>query len=110
MRGSLRNRHRVKTSGIRLTQADAAQVKAMLARGDRQHDIAAWFGVNGGRIAEIATGAAFPRVLPAAPDELPPPRPCVGGRAAHAAMAALAEAKAALAAAESVIRARAYSA
>jgi hypothetical protein len=28
----------------------------MLARGDRQHDIALYFGVNGGRIGEIATG------------------------------------------------------
>jgi len=28
----------------------------MLARGDRQHDIASYFGVNGGRIGEIATG------------------------------------------------------
>ena len=39
---------RAKSSGIRLTEYDAALVKGMLARGDRQHDIAAWFGVNGG--------------------------------------------------------------
>ena len=31
---------------------DAAVVKGMLLRGDRRHDIAAWFGVSG-RIAEI---------------------------------------------------------
>ena len=46
-------------SGIRLCSEDAAIVKGMLARGDRQHDIAAWFGVNGGRIGEISTGAKF---------------------------------------------------
>ena len=44
-------------SGNRLDEDDAAVVKGMLARGDRQHDIAAWFGVNGGRIGEISTGA-----------------------------------------------------
>lgn len=43
-------------SGIRLSERDAAIGKAMLARGDRQHDIAAWFGVNGGRVGEIASG------------------------------------------------------
>jgi len=34
----------------------------MLARGDRQHDIAAHFSVNAGRIAEIASGSKFPEV------------------------------------------------
>lgn len=46
-------------SGIRLTHADAAIIKGMIARGDRQHDIAAYFGVNGGRIGEISKGATF---------------------------------------------------
>jgi hypothetical protein len=54
---------RANASGISLTAAHAALVKGMLKRGDRQHDIAAWFGVNGGRIAEIANGDRF--VLPA---------------------------------------------
>ncbi|TXL79502.1 hypothetical protein FHP25_06035 [Vineibacter terrae] len=31
-------------------------IKGMLLRGDKQHDIAAYFGENGGRIAEVATG------------------------------------------------------
>ena len=48
-----RRRSRARASGVQLTVADAAQVKGMLLRGDRQHDIAAWFGVNGGRISEI---------------------------------------------------------
>ena len=38
-----------------LNDAEIAIVKGMLARGDRQHDIAAYFGINGGRIAEIST-------------------------------------------------------
>lgn len=41
-------------------------------------------------------------------DELPPPGPHLSGKAAHAALAALAEAKAALATAEQTIRARGY--
>ena len=41
---------------------DAAVVKGMLSRGDRQHDIAAWFGVNGGRIAEIHSGEKFEHI------------------------------------------------
>ena len=42
---------RGKASGYTLTKADAAVVLAMQARGDRDHDIAAWFGVNQGRVA-----------------------------------------------------------
>ena len=99
-------RRRANSSGIHLSKADAAQVKGMLARGDRQHDIASWFGVNGGRIAEIATGVTWGWVAPADADELPPPGPYLSGRAAHAAMTALADAKAALAAAEQQIRMR----
>lgn len=66
--------NRAESSGIRLTTADAAIVKGMIARGDRQHDIAAWFGVNGGRIGEIATGYRFGEVQ-AQYDNLPPPGP-----------------------------------
>lgn len=57
------------------TEADASIVKGMLDRGDRQHDIAAWFGVNAGRIADIKTGAKFPDVPPAPAHALPPPGP-----------------------------------
>lgn len=67
-------------SGIRLDETDAAVVKGMLARGDRQHDIAAWFGVNGGRIGEISTGVKFTKVKPAEQDVLPPPGPYLSGR------------------------------
>ena len=59
-----------------LTDEEIAIVKGMIVRGDRQHDIAAYFGVNGGRIGEISKGASGPSVatrasrsngLPAAP-------------------------------------------
>lgn len=54
-----------------LSIQDASIVKGMLARGDKQHDIAAHFGVNGGRIAEIASGIRFPDARPAQGRELP---------------------------------------
>lgn len=101
---SYQKRSRAASSGIHLTGADAAIIKGMLARGDRQHDIASWFGVNPGRIAEIATGAMFGTVGAGSAEVLPPPGPYLSGQAAHAAMTALAEAKAALAAAEMKIR------
>lgn len=65
---------RAYSSGVRLNEQDAAVVKGMLNRGDRQHDIAAWFCVNGGRIAEIATGYKFGWVK-AASTNLPPAGP-----------------------------------
>ena len=75
----------------------------MLLRGDRQHDIASWFGVNGGRIAEISTGYTFGWLSAAPVEDLPPPGPYLSGQAAHAAIVALAQARAALASAESMI-------
>jgi hypothetical protein len=94
---------RTEPSGIILTAEDASIVKGMLARDDRQHDIAAWFGVNGGRIAEIATRARYGWVERADEDELPPHGPYPAGRVAVEAMAALTAAKAALASAEAMI-------
>jgi hypothetical protein len=91
-------------SGISLSEGDAAIAKGMLARGDRQHDIAAWFGVNAGRIAEIATGFRFARVEPAAAVELPPAGPYPAGRVAVAAITALSAARAALSNAEMLMR------
>lgn len=95
---------RAHASGISLTEQDAAIVKAMLTRGDRQHDIAAWFGVNGGRIAEIAAGHRFRHVKPAERSNLPPPGPYPTGRDATIALNALVAARQALASAEAVIR------
>ena len=96
---------RANPSGIHLSERDAALIKGMLARGDRQHDIAAWFGVNGGRIAEIATRRKFGDVLGSPSANLPPPGPYPSGKDAHAALAALQMAKQAITAAEAMISA-----
>jgi hypothetical protein len=63
-------------SGITLDYRDTRTVKGMLARGDRQHDIASYFGVNGARISEIANGAnKYPNAEPLPEADLPPPGP-----------------------------------
>jgi hypothetical protein len=66
-----------------LTAEDAAIVKGLLARKERQHDIAAYFGVNGGRIAEIAKGAKFADVKAAPRKDLPSPAVLTMGYATH---------------------------
>ena len=99
-------RHRAPSSGLFLTEDDAAIVRGMLARGDRQHDIAAWFGANGGRIGEIALGQKFRHVEPAATQLLPPPGPYLSGRDTAVLMQAIAKARGALDTAEAFIRAR----
>lgn len=47
---------KAKSSGISLNARDASVVLGMVARNDRDHDIAAWFGVNQGRIADVKDG------------------------------------------------------
>lgn len=67
---------RAAASGQSLTYRDTRFVMGMLLRGDRQHDIAAYFGVNAGRIAEVATGDnEYPNAQPVPEEELPPPGP-----------------------------------
>lgn len=98
--------NRAPASGVTLSEADATVIKGMLARGDRQHDIAAWFGVNGGRIGEIATGQRFHQVSAAPADALPPPGPYKSGKETAAMMQALRVARSALDRAEALISAR----
>jgi hypothetical protein len=83
---------------LRITDDEAAVIKGMLERGDKQQWIAAWFGgeVNSGRVAEINTGAKFADVKPAPPDKLPPVGPYTSGRSAHRALIALGPVKAAI--------------
>lgn len=69
-----------KISGYRLTAADASVVKGMIARKDRDHDIAAWFGVNQGRIAEVKDGTKFGSVLISSGPLPPKGPPGVKGR------------------------------
>ncbi|MFW8636739.1 hypothetical protein [Cribrihabitans pelagius] len=40
-----------------LTNREAQIVLGMLARGDKHHDIAAWFGENQARVAEVIEGS-----------------------------------------------------
>lgn len=95
---------RAQPSGITLDADNASLIKGMLARGDRQHDIAAWFGVNGGRIAEVASGMRFSWVSQAEETCLPPQGPYPCGRDALDALKALSLAKKALIVAEEVVR------
>jgi hypothetical protein len=44
---------RGKASGYTLKASDAPIIFGMVARSDRDHDIAAWFGVNQGRFVEV---------------------------------------------------------
>ena len=54
-----------------LSNKDASIVLGMAARGDSEQDIAAWFGVNQGRVAEIK-GGAYGSIQMAPASELPP--------------------------------------
>lgn len=87
---------------MRITDEDAAVIKGMLARGDKQQWIVAWFGgdFNSGRMSEIntgtKTGAKFKHVAPAPREKLPPIGPYPSGRSAHRALVALGPVKAAI--------------
>jgi len=88
---------RAPTSGITLGYRETCVVKGMLARGDRQHDIASYFGVNGGRIGEIASGDnAYPNAQPSPEADLPPPGPYLTKFAVQSVIDTLNEAIAAL--------------
>jgi hypothetical protein len=65
---------RGKASGYVLHNADVPIILGMQKRGDRDHDIAAWFGVNQGRIAEAKEGNFGPG-QPAPSHTLPPSGP-----------------------------------
>ena len=69
-----------KASGYHLTNNDASMVLGQVARGDRDHDIAAWFGVNQGRIAEVKDGSHGTPALAKAEDLPPRGPPGVKGR------------------------------
>jgi hypothetical protein len=65
-----------------LNDGEIAIVKGMLIRGDKQHDIGAWFGVNPARINEIKNGQTGPSVTAAPQEDLPPAGPSMAGRSA----------------------------
>jgi len=65
----------------RLTDEQAAAIKGMVKRGDRQHDVAVLFGVNQARVNEIVHrkgyGKHYLHVSPAPEEQLPRPGPYV---------------------------------
>jgi hypothetical protein len=65
-----------------LNDGEISVVKGMLIRGDRQHDIASYFGINGGRIGEISTGQTGSSLTAAPAEDLPPAGPYMAGRSA----------------------------
>jgi hypothetical protein len=83
---------------MKVSEDDAAVIKGMLARGDKQQWIVAWFGgdINPGRVAEINTGEKFAGIDPAPRSRLPPIGPYVSGQSAHRALLALGPVKAAI--------------
>jgi hypothetical protein len=79
---------RMRPIDYKLTKDDVAIVLAMQVRGDRNRDIAAWFGVNQRQIKEIKDGE-FASTLPAAESLLPPKGPPgIKGRRLRVAVAA----------------------
>lgn len=86
-----------------LTQEQAGLVKGLLARGEKQHDVAAFFGENGGRIAEIKTGKRYPDIAPAAKKDLPSPSDVASGYAVYVARQAILRAQLGLSAALSCL-------
>ena len=78
---------RGKASGYTIKQSDVSIILGMHARDDRDHDIAAWFGVNQGRIKEAKDGK-FGGATAAAAHLLPPKGPPgIKGRKLRAAVA-----------------------
>ena len=62
---------KARRSGITVQEVDVPIILAMVARGDRRHDVAAWFGLNQGRIKEVEDGAhGMPKLAHSA--DLPP--------------------------------------
>ena len=59
------------SSGITVSPRDVPTIIGMVARGDRRHDIAAWFGLNQGRVKETEDGKYGPPQAKAG-SKLPP--------------------------------------
>lgn len=64
------------------TDTEIATVKGMVYRGDNQHDIAAYFGVNQARVSDVKQGIKGAEIAAAEASTLPPPGPYLAGRSA----------------------------
>jgi hypothetical protein len=62
---------RAPRSGLKVHSNDLPIILGMVARGDRRHDVAAWFGLNQGRIKEVEDGK-HGTASPAPANKLPP--------------------------------------
>jgi len=82
-----------------ISAEQAAIVKGLLARGEKQQDIAAFFGENGGRINEIAKGHKHAAVQAAPRKDLPTSAALLSGFAIYQARQALLRGKAGIEAA-----------
>lgn len=77
------SRTKMNNRGItsKIDERMASVIKGMVARGDRQMDVAVWAGVNQARVNEIVRGTRggrrFAHVRPAPPDDLPERGPYV---------------------------------
>ena len=60
-----------------ITDLMAAQIKAMKRRGDKNQDIASWFGVNQGRISDVCGSNPKPQYqkIQIERTDVPPPGP-----------------------------------
>jgi hypothetical protein len=78
-------------SGLTVHPEDVPIIMGMITRGDRHHDIAAWFGLNQGRIADTQDGKYGPtETKPGLP--LPPKGPPgIKGRELRGAVASVLE-------------------
>lgn len=89
---------------MKITEDDAAVIKGMCARRDKEQWIVAWFGgaYNPGRINEIKNategtiGEKFAHVEPAPRERLPPIGPYISGASVTRALLALGPVKAAI--------------
>jgi hypothetical protein len=70
---------KARRSGITVTPQMVPVILGMSARGDRRHDIGAWFGLNQGRIREVERGDHG--LPPPAPQNQLPPAGSPGPRA-----------------------------
>ena len=57
---------RFRSRSNRLTKEMAAKIRALRLAGMMQHDIAAHFGINQGRVSEVLNGKRYPDVMASA--------------------------------------------
>jgi predicted XRE-type DNA-binding protein len=60
----------IRKSSPRVTAAMASKIRTLVAKGMLQHDAAALFGINQGRVSEIVNGKRFAQAEPLSVDQL----------------------------------------